>query len=520
MRLYFAGYEVPSHRNILAEIGAQDVALSYMGLRRKIQFARPWIISEKVERANLKANRAENEVNIFLDSGAYTVNKNPLDYTVGDLKDISAHYQEFVTQNVDTVEMVSEFDSMALGREWIEDQRDSFYNHLPEDKFLPLWHPEWGLDYLTEMSSEYRRIGIISTVIGGRDLTPFLNSIVQEKGTRLHGVAMTQVDEMSNIKWDSVSSTSWISPQQFGDTIVWTGRELKRYPKKYKEQARRRFRTLFEREGFDAEKIANDDSSEVLRLSVWSWQQLVNDIEKKQNRPLAAVPTQQGSNYMDDSDDSPFVEIEGDLVDTSTGEMRKSVSTPALLKQRVPTPLPVLGVTTTEETVTDPESGEETTVTSTEVTIRSESQRKCDTCFLSSKCPAFEPQSTCAYNIPVEVKTKDQFVGVQNSLIEMQVQRVMFMKFAEDQEGGYADPNLSSEMDRLQKMLKTKNDMDQEGFSFKIEGKSVGGQQGQTGMLARLFGESAQQKANQLPAPVQVEQVVDIIDADFTEGPA
>src|SRR5690606_10269854 len=160
---------------------------------------------------------------------------------------------------------------------WIEKQRREFYDHLPRDKFIPIWHAEWGIDYLEQMAEHYPRIGITTTEFNNRDLTPLLNTLVRTRGIRLHGVAMTHVDQMSAINWDSVSSTSWISPQQFGDTIVWTGRELKRYPKKYKEQARKRYRTLFEREGFDAEKIANDDSTEVLRLSIWSWQKLVEN---------------------------------------------------------------------------------------------------------------------------------------------------------------------------------------------------------------------------------------------------
>jgi hypothetical protein len=95
----------------------------------------------------------------------------------------------------------------------------------------------------------------------------------------------------------------------------------------------------------------------------------------------------------------------------------------------------------------------------------------------------------------------------------------MFMRFAEEQEGGYSDPNLSSEMDRLQKMLKAKHEMESEGFSMNLQVKANGAT-GQTGMLARLFGEQASQAAQALPGgPVSADDVIeDVVDAEWTEA--
>lgn len=504
MKLFFAGGEVPSHRNLLAAVGAPQVALSYMGLRRRVKFARPWIIAEKFPE----------DTEIFLDSGAYTVNNGKTAYSQRELQDIADHYRQFVKENIDRVSMVSEFDALALGRAWIEQDREDFYDDLPRDKFMPIWHAEWGLDYLKQLATKYLRVGVPETAMGGRNLAPFLNSLVQETGVLLHGVAMTQVAEMESIRWDSVASTSWISPQQFGDTIVWTGRELKRYPKAYKDQARKRYRTLFDREGFDSEKIENDDSTELLRLSVWSWQQLVSDIEKRQGRPTE--PARAVTNPADDHD-SPFAEVGGSEVDTPTPELRNRPSTEVVGRREI-RPLPVLGLSTIKETYI--EDGEEKTRDVSAVNVRSESTRKCSSCFLASKCPAFEAQSNCAYNIPVQIRTSDQFKALQNSLIEMQAQRVMFMRFAEETEGGYSDPNLSNEIDRLQKLLKAKHEMETEGFSFKVEAKANGAA-GSTGMIARLFGDQASQAARALPGgPVQADQLLEgVVDAEWTDTP-
>jgi len=122
--------------------------------------------------------------------------------------------------------------------------------------------------------------------------------------------------------------------------------------------------------------------------------------------------------------------------------------------------------------------------------------------------------SNCAYNIPVTIRTKDQMQALQNSLIDMQTQRVMFMKMAEDLEGGYADPNLSSELDRLQKMIKIKTELEQDSFSVKFEAK---GTNGQAGIMSRLFGKEAGDSARALPQEISADRMIvemDVVDVD------
>lgn len=492
MRLYFGGAEVPSHRKLLAEEGIEHVALSYFGLRRRTKFSRPWIIAEKFPDTQ----------SIFLDSGAYTVNSADEEkYSVGELKDISAHYMSFVMDNIDRLTMVSEFDALALGEDWIEAMREDFYDDLPADRFMPIWHPEiGGLDSLDRLAQRYERVGIPQTALDGRNLDNTLNNLVQQYGVKLHGIAMTKPDVMSDIRFDSVASTSWLSPSQYGDTIVWTGKELKRYPKKYKEDARKRHRTLFEQNGFDAEAIENDDTREILRLSLWSWSQ---QVEFLTNRVTTSPKTPTGE----------ITQVGGGVVDTSTGEMHNSPVDVEALRNRPRTLLPVLSNLTTTETVVN-EDGTSEEVTEPLVAIRSSSMRQCSSCFLAKKCPAFVEGANCAYDIPVVVKTKTQMAALQNSLIEMQTQRVLFAKMAEDMEGGYPDKNLSSEIDRLQKLVKTKAELEEDSFTLKVEAK----ERGKAGMISRLFGNDAGEAARALPAPVSADSVMQIFDAEIVEN--
>ena len=498
MRLYFGGSEIGSHRRLLAERNARNIAMSYMGLRRRVKFSKPWLIEEKFASADWRPS-------VFLDSGAYTINGETEKWEDTELTEIYDHYQDFVRMNLDRVDLVSEFDALPLGLDWIEEQREAFWlQEVPREKFMAVWHPVWGLPYLHEMASQFEVIGIPSTSMDGRNLRPVLNALAV-KGTRLHGIAMTKTEEMLSIHWDSVASTSWISPQRYGDTIVWTGNELKRYPKKYKEQARKRHRRLFTEHGFDADKLTADDSSEVLRLSLWSWQKFEDYVNRRQHQGGVVTPLFSAS----DREIPPTSEEE---VGTPDSEESDSVPTPApskgLAKRREATEiLPVMGL--------NREKDEDDKDKPPTINIRSESARLCNTCFLAEKCPGYEPDSNCIYNIPITLRTREQIQALRQGMLEMQTQRVMFMRMAEEVEGGYADPNLTKEMNLLNKMMESYAEAEREGFSLTINARGSGQQASESGMFSRIFGREAGQKVQEIEGgPVSADAV---IDAEFVE---
>jgi hypothetical protein len=488
VRLYFGGAEIGSHRTLLDEAGVQNVSMSYMGLRRRVKFSRPWLIKDKFP----------SYVSVFLDSGAYTINADE-EIEKSEIEEINEHYQDFVNANLDRVDMVSEFDAMAMGLDWIEEQRESFWSTVPREKFMAIWHPVWGIPYLHEMASRYEIIGIPSTSLEGRNLRPVLNALAV-KGTRIHGVAMTKIEEMQSIRWHSVASTSWISPQRYGDTIVWTGKELKRYPKKYKDTARKRHRTLFREMGLNAEAIANDDPSEVLRLSILSWQKFEEYVNKHQGKGGVVTP-------LFSSGDAPEAETEETGVDTQPEEPNNLVATPEkskeVSKRREATQmLPVMGLGKARE---DDEESPNV------LNIRSESARVCNTCFLAEKCPGYEPDANCLYNIPIQIRTREQVKSLRQGMLEMQTQRVLFMRMAEEIEGGYADPNLTKEVAVLDKMITGYEEAEREGFSVTINARGSA-QQAEGGMISRLFGDVAGQKVQELEqGPIYADSVLEDI---------
>lgn len=477
MRLFAGGAEVPSWRSFLAENGVEDVSLSYMGLRRKVKFARPWLISEKFP----------DWQNVMLDSGGFTINKDDNELSLDELADIASQYMHFVSQNIDRLHSVTEFDALPLGLDWIRGVREDFWDDLGE-KFIPVWHAEYGVEELERLASSYARLAVVQTEVGERDLAPTLNELTRRYGVKLHGLSMTKQDVMKTIRWDSVGSTRWIAPSQYGDTFVWTGHRLIDYPKKYKDR-RKRHRTLFIENGFDAQKIEDDDRTELLRLSLWSWQEFLKDLNRRNAfkvvTNLQNEPESDSEEQGIDSVDNPEPEVEN----TELVVPREHVMMPGLDLVHV-------------------DGAEDRSLH-----VRGDSLRRCDDCFLKDRnCPGFKPGAECVYEFPLQVRTDEQLDAVDNGLIEMQTQRVFFMKMVEDREGGYSDPALSAEVDRLTRMIKMRRDGKRVSAPLVQQNTiNVPANNGSADMMNRVFG--TQEETPELEqAPQDADDILEATD--------
>lgn len=458
MKLYFGGTEIPAWRTLLAQENVEDVSLSFYGLARRVPNTSAWSIE-----SHYPANQ-----NIFLDSGAFSVNKPDCALSTQELEDFSSRYQEFVWDNISRLEMVSEFDALALGSAFIYEQRKLFFDDLG-DKFAPVWHSELGgIEELERLCARYSRVIIVETDFGSRDMTTVLNTLVGRFGTRLHG-ALTHTNLMQDIKWESVASTSWMSSRHYHDTTIWTGSELKRYPLKYKDQCRTRHRSLFEANGFDADKIIKDEDNEVLRLAIWSWRKFVDHINARGVTHHTKTPVPENA------------ELTQESVDHQLGVLRNG----EISIRRRTEPLPLFFVQENQQ-------GDEI------YAPRSESMRMCNTCFLKNTCPGFLADSNCLYDIDLRVRTPEQLRGVLDGIIEMQLQRVIFMQMAEQQGGGPSDPNLSGEIDRLTKLIAARQKLEEKGAFISIRAQGAGG----PNIMEQVFGSQAAERLSAIEHPV------------------
>jgi hypothetical protein len=452
MKIIFLGAEVPSNRTLLETTGAKNVGFSFYRLLRR----------GLPKKGYLLENHFDEHFQIHVHPGLPDIHDLQLD-------EFSELYETFVADNMTRLASFSEID--VDDQEYVENQRKTCWAEVPPGKFLPIWNPKTGFKGLNELAERYLDIGLPGESLEEATQLAAVARTLARSGTRFHILGSARPDNLRSVPAESTTTMSWLSPMMNGETIVWDGTKLVRYPKRMKDQARARYRNVYQTAGVDVDLILEDDPKEVCRLAVWSYQQYearlngVNDDFLYINNDGMEVE-QSGEETPSDIDKRPH-------------QVRK-------LEARNPEEmgnLPVFGYDM-DTVVEDDGTIKDVTV----VQSQSTSLRVCDTCYVAANCPAFKPASTCAFKLPIEIKTKDQLKGLINAVIEMQGQRVAFMRFAEEmQGGGYSDPNLSQEIDRLFKLIKTTKELDdsREFIRMTVE------RQGSAGVLSSIFGDKA-----------------------------
>jgi hypothetical protein len=470
MEIYFGGAEQPGWRAFLADQGVHTMSLSWYGLRRRRKNLRGFLIRNEFPEGS----------RVYLDSGAYSLNKDN-QATRDEAYALYQEYLDFVDANIDSIEFASEFDAQVLGQDLINDYRRRYWAEIDSQKWMPVWHAEQGVTELRRMAGEYERVGLLQSAGASSDISGILRTL--SSGTQFHGVAMTKMDVMKSLPLTSVGSTSWLSPTQYGDTFIWDGRELHRYPRDYKHR-RESHRHWLQENGFDTVKIESDDNNELLRLSVWSWQKFAASIQ----------PRGVTNSVLD-----PFNQFaETDPTGVAISPMASGNAGIAVRQERVP--LPLLSTVVETQQNADGTETNRTMMRSPGVNLL-----QCDTCHINDVCPMQRPGSECAYEIPVEIRTTTQLAALQDTLIELQTQRVLRSTMFEQVQGGSIDQNTSKEYDRLNRMISSKVESTKDSVSIKIEATG----NARAGMISNIFGRDAGERATALPQPMLTEGYID-----------
>jgi hypothetical protein len=464
---------------LLIDAGVKHISLSYWGLaKRGLPKTKNYLLSEKYP----------DDIKIYIDGGGRHADAAGL--STRELQDYAAAFEDFIANNYDHIAGVIEFDSQVLGSDWIAGQRKTLGFEL-QDKYWPVWKPEMGHASLFSLSEQWENVALLGTTIDSdTTLAGRTRALQGQLGTKFHGLGCAKPDNLRQIPFETASTLSWLSPMMRGETIVWDTTRLVRYQKKQKDQARPRYKNVINRAGLDFDKIINDDSNEVTRLAIWSYLELEKSMDKKKPPHLTVVDGEKLSDNSAHIDDPGSAETLGLEPDNSALEVRKDSAlepTKVIVRDASETrTLPVFSVNT--KTIVDKDNDGRDLIRDVPVLeTTSVSLRQCDTCFVAANCPAFKPQNTCAFNLPVEVKTKDQLKGLLNAIIEMQGARVAFARFAEELNGGYPDPNTGQEIDRLFKIVKSLKELEEnkEFVRMTVERQTSGG------VLSALFGDKA-----------------------------
>lgn len=474
MRVFLSGGEKGSHRSLLLSTGVSRIAvnLTQLAIPKRKEFSLPDTFPGC-------------EVLLYTSEGDEDVNR----------------YDEFIRTHQDNINLIigrPDYDGEWLGA-----------------KYVPVWNDGMDLERLAWICQKSGRVAISDKAVNSKTIGR-IRSLQNRWGARLIGLT-SKPDVIDALPWDTVVVSSWTSVIRYGETQVWDGHGLRRYPAQQKESCRKKHRSDIIRLGIDIDAIMEDNVQEVGRLAIKSWQQW-------EAKNVAYDPS-------DDDDEEEFsTALEGDIATTSpdlhtlvsADPTGTSIAIPPTKKRHESTKklLPVMGI---EQVVsvgskTHDDQGEHTVIDPETVPVIRHSSallRQCDSCYLASRCPAFEEHAECGFQLPVEIRTKDQLQSALRALLEMQVSRVLFARFAEELEGQGLDPALSKEIDRMFDLVDKFKDISdtRELVRMEIETRSGGG------VLSRLFGQRAGEAARELPGgPVSQSTfdalAMDIIDMD------
>jgi hypothetical protein len=449
MKLYFAGAEVPTWRKLLRQENVPHVAVNYLHLQPRLP-KKQWLLADHFPESQ----------QIFLLSGASSTERKR--WGEAQHEEFLAAYVAFVRDNLDRLAYFTEYDPIALGLDWVLRQRE-IWSGVADEKFVPVWHEEWGAPLLRQMVEAHPNLGVPPITPRTQNV---LSGLVRRTRLSLHGLSFSHPYDAPGDLYSTIVSSSWISPTRWGETVVWDQNRLRRYPADEKDKIRTRHRQHFIQAGFDADKIRADESSEVARYTIWAWRQM-----EQQIAPGANGSTHLGNGHAPET---------APVAVPAVGHLPIKVHENGDDRQV----LPVFNYRPVTSTVPDPEGTGSAQVTSQVMVMGQHDLRQCDSCSLAVVCPLHQAGAFCRYKIPVEIRNRDQLLGILYSLLEMQGQRVAFSFFSEQLQGGYPDANLSAELDRFMSMTaKVKDIQDNRDFlKVTVEGRA------QAGVLSRLFG--------------------------------
>lgn len=358
--IYLAGAEAPLWRKVLTEEHASHVCVNFLNLLPRLPKTKPYLL----------ADRFPDDMEILVDSGGYGAEKKGIN------PDTHVRlYTEWVDLNRDRISLVTEFDPAGAELDWIERWREEFWDDFPKEKFVPIWHPEHGIEELEHLCRTYKRVGLTKPDPGAAEAK--MRSLAVTAGTQFHGVAITGPDDLRRLPLATASSTSWISPTRYGDTQVWAGGRFHWYPAKSKTQSRKRHRPDIERAGFNPDLYETGDRHTVARYTVWAWQQYEQSLsEKRARRGSLTLLQPEVADTTEVVGTSPDRNEEGGAVDTSAPQTR----TTELVRREEKRVFP--GIVQTFEKTVNPQEGEPDRI---QVTSLAESGlRHCDSCLVPS----------------------------------------------------------------------------------------------------------------------------------------
>lgn len=166
----------------------------------------------------------------LLDSGAFTF-MSTFKNTNIDWDAYIHEYGQWIIKN--NVSKFFELDIDAIvGHKEVLKYREKLET-MVERRCIPVWHKSRGFEEYIRLCDTYNYIaigGIAIKTITKKEFPVFTRLLheAHERGTKVHGLGMTQFAELVKYRFDSVDSSAWTAGNRFGFLYVFDGTTMRK----------------------------------------------------------------------------------------------------------------------------------------------------------------------------------------------------------------------------------------------------------------------------------------------------
>ena len=223
----------------------------------------------------------------ILDSGAFTFQQAAMKVKEGGEKlpgpeEYFEQYVQFLNDTWDIWHIIIEFDVDGFqepgGRLWTKDDVDERTDSLLDDprfgtKIMPVYHTSRGEQWLTDWLSDLRS-PYVAYASGNQGSAEKVIGLSHTYGKWIHGLAQASVNtDLRYQTWDSVDSSTWITAEKYGRTMLFHNGKLIILDKDHKAE-RANYREWYKARGLDLKKILADDLHENRLAATYSWREI------------------------------------------------------------------------------------------------------------------------------------------------------------------------------------------------------------------------------------------------------
>ena len=281
---------------------------------------------------------------------------------------------------------------------------------------------------LEDLAQHFERVGV-----NARTAKSIPTNELRRIRASLYGSNISDAKVLQGARFVATTSFAWLSARRYGELWVWSRGKMHHYAAENREKATRAHRDAIEALGVDPGAVVANDSAALVAVAIKSLSEMAQSLSK---RPR----DRSGAEIARTSAPGPS---EG--VQTPAGtEGAISEIVPFIERPRIPLP----GILLNDEAGTQ------------KIRSQGANMRRCDSCNLADQCPEYHAHASCAFALPVEIKTREQWEAASHYLLEVQMQRIAFAHMAEQVEGSVLTPRVGQEMDRWYKMLSAQKDLE------------------------------------------------------------